>query len=294
MRSFAFSLAFVTAVIATPAIGGQADGDRLVLLTSAQQASRAAIAVAGSNGRYDRVVQSELKAALALSAQPTMNDDGYKIVASRLFLKADGTGSASGVDTLGGVPFAAAQSVSGNYTLPLAVNGALAQNAIALCNAVPPSERAGKSGIKRTMALAIAWRVTTGRFSFKWTNYDRVAPSDEIQRNPDFYADQVTQDAETQIDADVTCQPLASAAVAEKPAAANQVQRVVLTPAPVVEKPQPVQTVSLTDAGKPRCDGGMMRQISSTAESYLCLCPGNTTRVEIGANAFACERRTRR
>lgn len=292
MRTSVLSFVFVTAVCAAPAIAASADADRLVLSISSQQASRAAIVVAGGSGRYDRIEQSDIKAALALSAQPSSNDDGYKIIASRLHLKADGAGSA-GADTLRGAPFAASQTASDSFSLSLAANGPIAQNAIALCNAVPASERNGKS-IQRTMALAIVWRVTTGRFSFKWTNYDRVAPSDEIQRNPDFYADQFTQDAETQIDADVTCQPLAGVAIAAKQAAANPVQRVALTPQPVTEKAKPAQTVSLTDAGKPRCDGGMVRQISSTAENYLCLCPGNTTRVETGANAFTCERRTRR
>jgi hypothetical protein len=60
----------------------------------------------------------------------------------------------------------------------------------------------------------------------------------------------------------------------------------------VVQTPNveaPVTTASLPDKSKPQCDGGMVRQIGSGDSGYLCLCPGNTRRVETGANAFACE-----
>lgn len=262
-------------------------------------ATRPEIKVIGSNGKYDHIETSDFRATLALAASP-VGDDTYKIVRSRLFLKADGQGTANdGVDTLSEALPSAALKADGNYNLPIMVNGPVAQNAIAICNAVPAGERIGNAAVRRTMSLAVMWHVTTGRFAFKWTNYDRVAPSDEILRNADFYAEQITQDAEALVNADVVCAPLANAAVAAKPSAKPAaIQRVALTSTPIAQPEArasaDAQNASLVDLGKPRCDGGMVRQISTSADTYLCLCPGNTMRVEAGDNAFACERRTRR
>lgn len=309
MKTTTLSIAAAIAAIAVPvftsaAIAGIAENtenSRLTLkLANGRNhaAARPEIKVTGNNGKYDRIETSDIRATLALAANPA-NDGSFKIVRSRLFLKNDGQATAdAGVNTLSDALPSAALNADGDYNLPIAINGPVAQNAIAICNAIPASERSGNSSARRTMSLAVAWHVTTGRFAFKWTNYDRVAPSDEILRNADFYAEQIAQDAETLVDADVACAPMANDVIAAKPSVKAAVQRVSLTSAPIaqpeVRVPAETQNANFVDAGKPRCDGGMVRQISTTVENYLCLCPGNTTRVETGENAFACERKSRR
>lgn len=289
--------------LACPAFAGMSDGataTRLTLslvATSAADTARPEITVAGRDGRYDRIETSSVRAALDLSAEPT-DAGSFKIVRSRLALTTDAAATEpDGVDTLSDAVPSASQAAHSVYNLPVSLDGPVAQRAIALCNAVPVAERTN-STVRRAMLVTIAWQVTTGRFAFKWTNYDRVAPSDDILRNPDFYADQLTQTAELRVDVDVACTPMPAAAIASKPTAASPVRRVALTSTPIAQPaaPTPVQEqkVSQADAGKPRCDGGLVRQISTAADSFLCLCPGNTSRVETGDNAFVCERRTRR
>lgn len=289
--------------LAFPAFAGMSDSaaaPRLTLSlhkTPAADAVRPEITVAGRDGKYDRIETSSLRAALDLSAEPA--DAGvYKIVRSRLALTTDAAlAEPDAIDTLPDAAPSASQAAHGVYNLPVSLDGTVAQRAIALCNAIPAAER-NNSTIRRAMTVTVAWHVTTGSFAFKWTNYDRVAPSDDILRNPDFYADQRTQSADVRVDVDVACTPMSGAAIASKPTAGNPVRRVALTSTPIAQPvaPTPVenQKVSQADAGKLRCDGGMVRQISTAADSFLCLCPGNTSRVETGDNAFACERRTRR
>lgn len=302
MRTAAFQMAVAivaasAAAAASPALAGTAESTakRLTVSMAARDSARPDIVVTGRDGKYDRIETSSLRASLDLSAQPTEASSAYKIVRSRLIVKADGMAANEGVDTLSRALPSPSFEANAAYDLPIAANRSTAQHAIALCNAVPSVDRSRSAPVRRAMPVAVAWHVTTGSFSFKWTNYDRVAPSDDILRNPDFYADQVTQSAETLIDADVVCQPLQAPAVAAKPAAGNPVRHVALTPVEEPKTPVAVeQKVSQADTGKPRCDGGMVRQVSTAADNYLCLCPGNTVRIDLGANAFACERRTRR
>lgn len=303
--SIAVAVAALAAQATSPATAGMADSAadsrRLnlnVTNVGDRNAARPAITVAGRDGKYDRVETFNFRAALTLSAQ-TANAGAYKIVRSRLFLKTDGTATTSeGVDTLDGALPSAVMMADRSYEMPIALNGPVAQNAIALCNSIPAAERSGSADLRRAMSVAVAWRVTSGRFAFKWTNYDRVAPSDEILRNADFYADQETQEAETLIDADVACAPLLGAAIAGTPTAENPVRRVALTSTPVAQASArdvaSMQRLSQGNGGAPVCEGGMVRQISTASENSLCLCPGNTTRIEKGDNAFSCERRARR
>lgn len=283
------------------AMAGDTGASRLKLSISEAQGSTssASIVVQGSAGRYDRVVSSELRLPLTLQAELSASGDGFKIVKSQIALKAEGANASSqGADALGGAIPAASISATDSYALGFAPQSGVAQNAIAVCNTLSAADRSAKSAVTRTMAVAVNWRVTTGRFSFKWTNYDRVAPSHEIINNPDFYSDQVTEDAEVLVDATVHCEPLGNAAIAVQHAPPAKVRQASLTPeVPVAAKPvaeKPVQTARHDDNGKPQCDGGMVRQISTGSQDYLCLCPGNTVRTAIGDNAFACERRTRR
>lgn len=304
MRTSALCFALVaTALTASVsvAIADDADASRLKLSISEAQGgtSSANIVVQGSAGHYDRVASSELRLPLTLQAELLGAGEGFKIVKSQIALKAEGANESSqGVDALGGAIPVTSISATDSYVIGFAPQGGVAQNAIAVCNALPAADRSAKSAVTRTMAVAANWRVTTGRFSFKWTNYDRVAPSQEIINNPDFYSDQVTEDAEVLVDAIVHCEPLGNAAIAAQPAPPAKVRQASLTPdVPVAIKPaaeKPLQTARHDDNGKPQCDGGMVRQLSTGSQDYLCLCPGNTVRTAIGENAFACERRTRR
>jgi hypothetical protein len=149
------------------------------------------------------------------------------------------------------------------------------------------------------MGIAVRWQVTTGRFTFKWTDYDRVAPSQEILRNPDFYAGQVTQDKEALVDTAVRCEPLeqeiATSVARPAPERHAALAAAPAVPAPISALPAPEhKTAVLPEDGKPSCDGGMVRQIATGAQSYICLCPGNTARISTGGNGFACEKRLRR
>jgi hypothetical protein len=264
------------------------------------------IPVEGAAGRYDRVETVSLPLPFALAAELSPEAGNLKLVGSEVFLKAEGTGKdAHGVSALpGGTPAKTIRMRQG-FTFELQARGPVAQNAIALCNGLPAAERAGVR--KLAMSVAVVWRVTTGRFNFKWTNYDHVAPSDDIQNNRDFYGDQDSIEAEAIVDVPVLCQPLAGAAVATKSTAAPFKQALLVpaasqaAPAPALkvvdDKPivvTPVATASIADpiadGGRPQCDGGMVRQVGAGDSGYLCLCPGNTKRVETGDNAFACER----
>lgn len=297
----ALTVASAIASSAYAAMAGNTAANRLTLTlakSATPDAARSELMVAGRDGKYDRIEPTAVRATVDLSAQST-DAGAFKIVGSRLSLTTgNSTSEPDGIDTMSKAVPSASYAARSVHNLPVPLDGSVALSAIALCNALPAAERTTGAAVRRTMPVTIDWRVTTGTFAFKWTNYDRVAPSDDILRNPDFYADQETQSAETTIDVDVVCAPLPSSAIAAKPAAENPVRRVALTSAPIAqpEAQKPIQEhdVSQADFGKPRCDGGMVRQISTAADGYLCLCPGNTVRVDTGDNAFACERRTRR
>lgn len=298
--SFAVIVA-ATFAIMTDASAGAGGSDRLQLAIQASaNASSSELVVDGAAGRYDRLTATRLTLPLTLNADFAGDVTGFKILKSEVFLKADGSGpDALRVDTLANAQ--PVRAISGEQTLTLvaAANGPVAQSAIAACNGVAVSDRPAGAH-KVTLALAVLWRVTTGRSNFKWTNYDRVAPSDDILNNRDFYADQETADAETTVTATVVCQPMASAVVAAN-APAKAVKTVALTSTPIEPRisAQPVSTASVTtaalkDTAKPQCDGGMVRQVSNADADFVCLCPGNTERVAKGENAFACEKRSRR
>ena len=300
----ATTMAVLSAAVVPPAFAGLADNaasTRLTLQltnTSANDVAHPEITVAGRNGTYDRVETTALGAALGLSAQPA-DAGAFKIVRSRLALTTKNTATEEdGVDTLGDAVPSTSLASHSVYNLPIALDGAIAHQAIAMCNAALVSDRDSGVVIRRTMTASVAWRITTGNFAFKWTNYDRVAPSGDILRNPDFYADQETQITETPLDVIVACAPLVSAPVAASPAGGNPVRRVASTSEPLAQPTQHETArevkVSQFDGGKPRCDGGMVRQVSTTDDNYVCLCPGNTTRSTIGDNAFVCERRFRK
>lgn len=286
------------------ATGAHAEGartDRLKLaIAQSDSANPSELVVEGTAGRYDRLTATRLTLPLTLTADFAADVTGFKILKSELLLKADGSGpDALRVDTLANALPVKAIAAAQSHTLTVAAQGPVAQMAMAACNGAAVPDRAGGARTA-TLNVAVLWRVTTGRSNFKWTNYDRVAPSDDILNNRDFYSDQETADGETTVTATIVCQPMASAAVAAN-APVKPVKTVALTSSPIESrgpaKPEavaPLTTAALATSDKPQCDGGMVRQVANADANFVCLCPGNTERVAKGENAFACEKRFRR
>ena len=289
---------FAAALPATLGHAGESSGT--VMTIKADQPREASkspkIIVQGSAGRYDRIAASGFSLVLRLNGDVGADAAGDKIIASEVFLKTAGANrQALSVNT--GKDQIPSRTVAIDQTFDFDVEpqGPVAQNAIAMCNGLSSSERGTGKAVTLSMALPIVWRATTGRFNFKWTNYDRVAPSQDVYNNRDFYADQKTVDAETTVDATIACQPLADAKVAAvAPAQVKSELAPRTTQQQTVATPVSLTSEPLAETGKPQCDGGMIREISSGQSNYLCLCPGNTERVETGANAFACEKKTNR
>lgn len=268
--------------------------------------------VSGANGRYERLETSSGIVPLDFRAEVLDGDTRIKILKSRVYLKSEGApaDAESTEPDAAGLEDGPARRIDAKKIAlgTLASNGPTAQDAIAACNRLSAAERNQQGGETVLMSLPVVWQVTTGRFSFNWKNYDRVGPSDEIVKNIDFYRDREEAKHETSITAAVECVSLGEAAVAKatepeksvpakvtakatpkakgKTAAADKAE----APAPQADDAKPVKTALVEESAKPRCDGGMVRETSS-ASGYLCLCPGNTTRVDKGDNGFACVRR---
>ena len=263
----------------------------------------AQLSVKGTGGRYDRILGDRLPIALIGSAVMDAKGSSYKILSSELYLQPGAGTQARPASAL----VAPARNVLLDTTYDLAIdpNGPAAQDAIGLCNRRSEAERNSGRAQSLELPVTVSWRVTTGRFNFQWTNYDRVAPTDEIQNNRDFYADLETAVVETTAHVAVLCEPVVAAvAVNSSPAAAKTAApeskaASVPAPAPASRTPAPLAaalttTASLSAGQVPACNGGMVRQVGGAEQSYLCLCPGNTRRVQSGTNAFVCEKALRR
>ena len=178
MRTLVLSFALLAAALpasATLAIAGDTDVARLALSISkakggAQGGKVTAgdIVVQGSSGIYDRVATNELRLSLTLGAELSAAGEGYKVIKSQLALKAEGAaGAMAPVDALGGPVPVASIATTDSFALGFAPQGGIAQNAIAVCNALSTADRSAKTSVTRAMSVAVDWRVTTGRFSFK-------------------------------------------------------------------------------------------------------------------------------
>ena len=276
-------------------------------------ANTAPIIVSGRAGRFDRVAAARLHIPLKLDASLSEGGSGRKILGSELFLKQSGAASTAATDARDGTMPRAQFALNKTFAFAVDPVGPLAQDAIALCNSQGAAARV-------SMSLPIVWRVTTGRFNFKWVNYDQVGPSDEIVSNPEFYADRETQEIAIAATVPVNCEVEGKIAAAQpvhvKPApvaaAAPAVQTAVPAKKAVEVSPQQVsnlQPVALeepaseliaaktlsvaTQETRMVCEGGMVRS-SGAAASEICLCPGNTRRIETGGNAYACKRKAGR
>ena len=266
------------------------------------------IIVSGRAGRFDRVAAATLHIPLKLDARLGEDGHGRKIIGSEVFLKQSGALAGSpATDAREGTVPRAQLSLDKAFAFAVDPVGPLAQDAIALCNV-------NGSATSVIMSLPVAWRVTTGRFNFKWVNYDQAGPPDEIVSNPEFYADRETEEIDIAASVPVRCDGAAAVAatstatVKTAPAvqAAVPVKKVVEVSPQRVSQLQPValeESDAEGIAAKPLsvatsetrmvCDGGMVRQNGSAA-SGVCLCPGNTRRIETGSNAYACERKVGR
>ena len=269
------------------------------------------IVVSGRAGRFDRVSAVTLQIPLKLDATLGEGGSGRKIVGSDLFLKQSGAASgAPATDARDRVVPHAQLALQKTFDFNIDPLGPVVQNAIALCNG-------NGAAATVSMSLPIVWRVTTGRFNFKWVNYDRVGPSDDIVSNPEFYADRETHEIDIAATVPVRCDgnaaPVASASAGKPTLERTAAVQAALPAKKTVDvSVQPVSNatpVSLkateiddipakavtVEAAQSRtvCDGGMLRQ-NGMAATGVCLCPGNTRRVETGTNAFACERKVGR
>ena len=309
-RVFSVGLATIgflaVTAMALPAAAGSVRMEGL--FDEAAPAAVAPIVVSGRAGRFDRASAATLRIPLQLDAGLGEGGSGRKIIGSELFLKQSGAvAGAPATDARDGTVPRSQLTLERTFSFEVDPLGPLAQNAIALCNGNSTASTA-------RMSLPIVWRVTTGHFNFKWVNYDHVGPSDEIVSNPEFYADREMHEIDIAASVLVRCD--GEAAVAATSAVPVKTATAALAAVPakmaVEVSPQPVSNampvaLKSTDAeeiaAKPLsvatsqarmvCDGGMVRQNGSAATD-VCLCPGNTRRIETGSNAFACERKVGR
>lgn len=276
------------------------------------------LTVSALNGKPDRLTEKALTASLALEAAVGDESMAYKILSSELFLKPEGmSGAARDDDTSAQHTPAARVTRVAPVSFALDAQGPVAQNAFAAC-ATRTSSRASVN-----MNIPVVWRVTTGRFDFRWMQANLEGSSDRMLDDPAYYSDQATQDLETAISVEVKCDGVTTAVAAapQRPAAANktaaaspraETSGVVqvsnaepahsATTAPAVPSAKPAAAAepASTARAAPRgerepakfvCDGGMVRRPGTDAAESVCLCPGNTMRVSRGVNDHACVRR---
>lgn len=282
-RAKSVAIAAGTAALLVCSLSAAA-ADDVEMSFTARDVAETGVTAAGRAARYDRIETAEIAIPLQLEASVTDGDRNRKIISAAVAFSGD-PGAPTAIEP-GALP---SRSLDWHKTLAITLpaDGATGRQAIAACNA---------DASATSMKVPLTVRVTSGRFNFRWTDYDRVAPSAEIVANPDFYADQTETVRELEIALPLECKPLPAANVAAtqpKPTANPQ-------PASVANKPKmeeeakeaAVQTVSIATNDPLQCEGGMIRETGSG--TALCLCPGNTERKAIGTNAFACERRARR
>lgn len=291
-------LTVATALLTTWSIGATHAADRLGLeMTSSELTTVSRIDVSGDGGHYNRVETPNLDIALNLSAKFLSDEANIKIIRAELFLKSDGQLDAHGAtSTFDGTAPVRSLATNKSFKLSFQNQGPVAQAAIAACNAMPVTERSLKTPKTVTFNTPVLWRVTTGKFNFKWTSYDHVAPSADIINNPDVYAARETQDAEVLVTATAACAPLTTLpAIASKQApikAAPKLEAKLATVKTPIVQPALVKTAVLEQPAKTTCTGGMLREIAN--DTAMCLCPGNTRRIEQGPETFSCVRKSAR
>ena len=293
----AFGLA--GAVILAMLPGGAVFASERVEMRGEAGSGATEIVVDTTAGRFDRMADAALRMTLNLSAVPLPGNKSFKILASELYLKQAGAASGTVKAQGGGSKLpAGALRIAETFQFPLERAGAIEQNAVALCGA------AGRTRTEPSvMTVPVVWRVRTGRFNFKWTDYDRVALTDDIVANEAFYSDLEVTEIEIPVGVTVACD---TGKLATKDADDNTLrssykpvseavhvgerETATLAPIPVVATNVPQKSAILP----PVCEGGMVRAVGETSGSFACLCPGNTHRVSKGTDIFACVKHTAR
>lgn len=321
-------LTIAAVVVATPLASlSAAMASEDVTLTATAQALEADgrhLTLVRKQGRYTLDDASMIRLNADLAAELDQGSSAERIVASELEIKDAGHGRPVTGAGLSGTAPVSRLATTGDFEFRIDGNGILAQNAAAACGSATGQGQHRPAN----MTVTVLWRVTTGRFTFSWVNYDRVAPPEGIKDNPDYYGDRQTHEKAIAVPLKLECRDdQAQAVVESKPAKANTNKpaaaksRVSVSkaddefkePAQSTDKPAPRITVepdkqsaqlvpaalevdgaSVVAAVRPVCEGGMIRETSADAGSFICLCPGNTSRMSTGANAFACEKRARR
>ncbi|MFN0219470.1 MAG: hypothetical protein ACKVP4_11730 [Hyphomicrobium sp.] len=272
-------LAAILAALAPAHADETGDGLRMSIEVGPDSPGLRRLVVAAEGASYARLTSATADVALTLTASLAPGH-ARKIVASTLAVQGASEGEAAAAFDGGRV--VADFTASRSFAFAAQPDGALARAAIAACNGLAAADRPSKSSRSLSISVPIQWRVTTGRFAFRWTDYDSVTPTEAILANPEFYGERETGEAEVVARIGVDCAPLSSGVVAAPTAAKPSA-----TGAAVVPPKAAIDTA--------RCDGGMARPAGAgPGAGIVCLCPGNTMRVEVGDAAFACRRKLAR
>lgn len=205
-RNCAASLAFSAASLTICPISLAAAEDR-VTLSAGVQGSAPVLVVTSTHGRPDQIKTTTFGAVLALKAEVKQAAGTFKVLYSDLSLKSEGA-AANVVEVMTGKVGGDKLSIEDAFVFEIDPRGPTAQIAISLCATL-------KGGAKSaTMTVPMLFRVKTGRFNFRWMQANVSRPSEEMLNNPDFYADQETQEIETPLVVSVRCEGLVDAVAA--------------------------------------------------------------------------------
>lgn len=241
---------------------------------------------AGS-GNAALAAQSRLRLRFDFSASLDDGSVGYRILSSRIFLKAQGSDGGADVDA-----FAPGfRSGHANEDIEVSVDplGPVAQSAKAACAAAGSDKQAA-------MLVPVVWRVTTGQFAFVRLAAGGLQPEEAMLSDPAYYADTASEDAEAAVPVTVTCEAAPPGKPNEQPVAKAKyppppVAKKIAEPLPQGEAAvQPATTIAVA-AETIRCEGGIVRETFAGPGREVCLCPGNTSRRQLGDRAYVCEGR---
>lgn len=247
----------------------------------------------------------QFRVKLSLSAALANQTEKRKIVSSSLVVQTKaGSAEAATVAAFDGNAPVEKLAFDKEIALPLDAKGPVARAAMDACRSRPLQ----KPGVQSPVSLdvAVVWRVTTGKFQFRWTDYDLVAPSNELELDRNFYGERRTVEREIPAKVLVVCGKLPTQAVANaSKQTAKLPEKPVLAMAPKPAGPAgklsgaapkadlETKVASAADS-KPVCNGGMVRQLDASPGAHVCICPGNTVRTENGIADFTCVRKLSR
>lgn len=156
--------------------------------TVVETAQRPTLALSKRGGRFELPEPAKVQAKLALSAAVAADETAVRIVASTIELKDAQKSPAPVAASLEDGRAVATLSAEQSFIFSVEPGSALALAAASACSSKPVDVPAGQSS-EATMTASAVWRVTTGRFNFRWMDYDRVAVARD---RAEFYADRET------------------------------------------------------------------------------------------------------